>query len=131
MHRFLLVVARPAMQCPVDAQDSLLEIIRVTKESVALMAIKDGLLVGTMGLISPNWWYNTKVSFLTDRWHFVLPDLWHSPVNAALKAEALKIAADAGLQFIHQGKIRERGGEYLMMPRSFRPKSANREAGDA
>lgn len=123
MHRFLLVVAQPAMQCPVDAQDSLLEIIRVTKEEVALMAIRNGLLVGTMGLISPSWWYNTKCRFLADRWHFVLPELHHGDVNAALIDEARKIAADAGLQFIHQGKIREKGGHKLMMPRSYSPPS--------
>lgn len=124
IHRFLLVVARPAMRCPVDPKESLLEIIRVTKESVALMAIQGGLLVGTMGLIDPSWWYNPAYRFIADRWHFVLPEHQHGPVNAALIDEARKIADDAGLEFIHQGKIRERGGEKLMFPRAYSSKSS-------
>lgn len=132
IHRFLLVVARPAMRCPVDPKESLIEIIRVTKENVALMAIKGGLLVGTMGLIDPTWWYNPKHRFLADRWHFVLPDHQHGAVNDALMSEARKIAADAGLEFIHQGKIREKGGAKLMFPRSYESKSLNTlEAGKA
>ncbi len=133
IHRFLLIVAQPAMRCPVDPKDSLLEIIRVTKENVALMAIKGGLLVGTMGLIDPVWWYNPKHRFLADRWHFVLPEHQHGPVNVALMDEASKIAASAGLEFIHQGKIREKGGQKLLMPRSYPCKSPNTniEAGRA
>lgn len=132
IHRFLLVVARPAMRCPVDPKESLIEIIRVTKEDVALMAIKGGLLVGTMGLIDPAWWYNPEYRFLADRWHFVLPEHQHGPVNAALMDEARKIAADAGLEFIHQGKIREKAGQKLMFPRSYESKSdSNIEAGRA
>lgn len=128
IHRFLLIVAQPAMRCPVDAKASLVEIIRVSSENVALMAIKGGMLVGTMGLIDPTWWYNPAHRFLADRWHFVLPAYQHGDVNTALMDEARKIAADAGLEFIHQGKIREKGGQKLMMPRSFRDKSvtANR-----
>ncbi|WP_354158722.1 hypothetical protein [Bradyrhizobium sp. JR5.3] len=119
IHRFLLVVAQPAMRCPVDVEQSLMEIIRVTKENVALMVLKGGLLVGTMGLIDPAWWYNPKHRFMADRWHFVLPEHQHGPVNRALIDEARKIAADAGLEFIHQGKIREKGGAQLMMPRAY------------
>lgn len=132
IHRFLLVVARPAMRCPVDPKESLIEIIRVTKENVALMAIKGGMLVGTMGLIDPVWWYNPKHRFLADRWHFVLPEHQHGPVNTALIDEARKIAADAGLEFIHQGKIREKAGQKLLFPRSYPCKSSNTiEAGRA
>src|SRR6184192_3504775 len=74
IHRFLLVVAQPAMHCPVDPHKSLLEVLRVAKEEAALMAVKDGMLVGTMGIIKPTWWYG-QGEFLVDRWHFVLPDL--------------------------------------------------------
>jgi hypothetical protein len=128
IHRFLLVVAEPAMRCPVDAKDSLLEIIRVAKDEVALMAIKGGMLVGTLGLIAPTWWYNTKCRFMADRWHFVLPEYRHGEVDRALMAEVLKIASQAGLEFIDQGKIRERNGAKLLMPRAYPPESSNLQA---
>jgi hypothetical protein len=115
MHRFLLIVAKPAMRCAPNPEKSLLEIIRVTKYEAAIMAIRDGMLVGTMGIIKPTWWYGDG-EFLTDRWHFVLPHLWHSDVNKALMAEATSIAEMAGLEFIHQGKLRVRKGIGLMMP---------------
>lgn len=123
IHRFLLIVALPAMRCPVDVKASLLEIIRVTKEEVAIMAIRDGLLVGTMGLIKPQWWYgNGRDSFLTDRWHFCLPQFYNGPVNDALMAEAKAIAHAANLEFIHQGKIRPaKNGVTRMTPRAYPP----------
>lgn len=128
IHRFLLVVAQPAMRCPVDVEASLLEVIRVAKEEVAIMAIKDGLLVGTMGLIRPNWWYNPKFSFLADRWHFVLPEHMHGLANKLLIEEARKIAGMADLEFIHQGKIRVKSGQVLMMPHAYLPESDTDEA---
>jgi hypothetical protein len=125
IHRFLLVVAQPAMHCPVNPEKSLHEIIRVAKFEAAVMAIVDGFLVGTMGIIKPTWWYGDG-EFLTDRWHFVLPNLHHGPVNAALAAEAHAIADAAGLKFFHQGKARElKNGVRLMMPRIYVPESAN------
>lgn len=122
MHRFLLMVARPAMRCsPGDGTKSLYEIIRVTKEECALMAIKGGMLVGTMGIIRATWWYGDG-DFLTDRWHFVLPQFWHSKVNTDLLALAKGIAEDAGLEFYHQGKARPaKDGSFLMMPRIYNP----------
>lgn len=126
MHQFLLVVAQPAMRCPVDPIASLQEIIRVTKENVALMAIVDGHLVGTLGIISPQWWYNPAESFMCDRWHFVLPQFKHTPVDQMLLDEAEKIADAAGLEFIDQGKIREKRGKrrkLMLMPRSSRVES--------
>jgi hypothetical protein len=128
MHQFLLVVAQPAMRAPVDVQASLMELIRVTKEEVAIMAIKDGRLIGTMGLIRPSWWYAPDHSFLCDRWHFILPEHQHGVANKLLIEEARKIAAMAGLEFIHQGKIRVKSGASLMMPTSYPPESDNLEA---
>jgi hypothetical protein len=49
----------------------------------------------------------------------VLPQFWHGEPNRLLMAEALKIAAEAGLEFYHQGKARERNGVHLMMPRVY------------
>lgn len=119
MHKFLLMVARPAMRCsPGNGQKSLIEIIRVTKYEAALMAIKGGMLVGTMGVMKASWWYGDG-EFLTDRWHFVLPQLWHSDVNRDLIAMAKGIAEEAGLEFIHQGKLKERNGDLFMMPKLY------------
>jgi hypothetical protein len=123
IHRFLLMVAEPAMQCPVDAEDSLVEIIRVVKEDVALMAIRGNRLIGTMGIIKPNWWYNTRCRFLADRWDFVVEAERHGPAHELMLAEACAIADMAGLKFIHQGKIREKNRVFRMMPRSYTPES--------
>lgn len=131
IHQFLLVVAQPAMRAPVDVQASLLELLRVTKEEVAIMAIKDGRLVGTMGLIRPSWWYAPAHQFLTDRWHFILPDHQHGVANKLLIEEARKIASMAGLEFIHQGKIRVKNGASLMMPHAYLPESDNVTAAGA
>jgi hypothetical protein len=126
IHRFLLVVALPAMHAPVDPIGSLHEIIRVTKFEAAIMAILDGKLVGTLGVIKPRWWYSfqdERGDFLTDRWHFVLPQYWHTAVDKALIEEAHQIADMAGLKFFDQGKAREKkDGTFLMLPRIHIPK---------
>lgn len=117
IHRFLLVVARPAMLCPIDPIKSLNEIIRVTKEEVALMAMRGDMLVGTLGLMRPTWWYGNG-SFLTDRWNFVVEAEKHGGTEHLLIEEAKQIARACGLDFINQGKIRRRkDGTFLMMPR--------------
>ena len=121
IHRFLLVIARPIVLGPINGTKSLLEIIRVTKYEAAIMAMVDGFLVGTMGVIKPTWWYGDG-EFLTDRWNFVHPHFRNGPVGDALEQEALSIADAAGLPFINQGKIRKRAeGSYLMMPRVHLP----------
>jgi len=118
MHQFLLVVAQPAMRCQVNPIKSLQEIIRITKESVALMAIRNGHLVGTLGVMRATWWYG-DADFLTDRWNFVLPQERNGEAGAMLMAEAEMIAEAAGLEFIDQGKMRRKkgGNNFLMMPR--------------
>jgi hypothetical protein len=122
IHRFLMIVAKPAMRCPINIEKSLLEIIRVAKYEAAIMVMHNDIMVGTMGIIKPTWWYGDG-AFLTDRWHFVLPAFMHTPTAARLKAEALDIARIAGLEFIDQGKLRERNGVHLMMPRAYPPEA--------
>jgi hypothetical protein len=117
IHQFLLVVARPEMRAPVDPMASLLEIIRVAKEQVAIMAIKGGRLVGTLGLMQVSWWYAPSHHYMVDRWHFVLPQFQNGDVNRLLIAEADSIAEAAGLKFYDQGKIRERRGRLFVTPR--------------
>lgn len=110
------------MMVPVDPAASLSEIFRVAKHEAAIMAILDGYLVGTMGLIKVPWWYNPSYEFLTERWHFVLPQYHHGAVNAALVGEAEAIAEDAGLQYVDPGKLRVRHGRARMSsPRIYDP----------
>ena len=121
IHRFLLIVATPAMVDPVDPVESLHEIFRVAAQEAAIMAIMDGYLVGTLGLVKVKWWYS-KRHFLTDRWHFCLPEHYHGPVDRALMSEAKALADDAGLKFVNQGKARPlKDGSFLMTPRIYVP----------
>lgn len=129
IHRFLMIVAAPHLWGEIDVQKSLAEVLRVTVEEAAIMAIVDDMMVGTMGIIKPVWWYGPD-EFLTDRWNFCLPQFYHTPVEAALENEAKQLAADAGLPFINQGKIRRRkDGSGLMMPRIIVPDNVNLEQG--
>lgn len=124
IHRFLMVVAQPQMLAVPDARKSINEVWRVCKDEVGLMLIKDGILIGTMGLIRCDWWYAAD-SFMTERWHFVLPDYVNTPEAAMLLDEARALADAAGLPFIHQGKIRAGSNGYRqMMPRLYRTESA-------
>jgi hypothetical protein len=117
IHRFLLVVARPAMLAPVNVVKSLEEVIRVAKEEVALMAMRGDMLVGTLGLMRPTWWYGDE-SFLTDRWNFVVDPEKNGDAGKLLWEEARKIADVSKLPLINQGKIRRlKSGDYLMFPR--------------
>lgn len=126
MHRFLLVIAQPAMRCPVNSEKSLYEVIRVTKENVALMAMRGDMLIGTLGIMQATWWYGDG-EFLTDRWHFVLPEERHGEADQLLIAEACSIAQAAGLEFIDQGKIRPQkdGKKFLLFPRVYTPNRSN------
>ena len=117
------------MRCPVNVVKSLTEIIRVAKEEAAIMVMHGDTMVGTMGLIRPVWWYG-DAAFLTDRWHFVLPAFMHTPTATRLMDEARAIADLAGLEFIHQGKIRgEKSGALRMMPTVYAPESVKMAAG--
>ena len=119
IHRFLLWVAKPAMQCPVNGIKSLEEVIRVVRDEVAIMVMIGDALVGTMGIINPVWWYGDE-GFLTDRWHFVLPQYDGTAISQALLDEAVKIANGAGVRFYHQGRPRlAKNGVYYMWPRIY------------
>lgn len=117
IHAFLLIVAKPALRCEVDFIKSLNEVARIARQGAALMLFDGETLVGTMGLMSTSWWYG-DADFMTDRWHFVLPDYDGTAASQSLLDEAERIAAAAGLDFIHQGRMRERRpGVYFMWPR--------------
>lgn len=108
IHRFVMVVSKPQARAPIDHMDSATEIWRVVNEEAALMAIRDGIMVGTIGLMAPKWWYNKKASFMTDRWYAILPQYRHTQVENMLLTEAQKTAQAAGLELIINGKSRER-----------------------
>lgn len=114
-----MIVAQPAMRCPLNVIKSLNEIVRVAKFEAAIMVMHNDIMVGTMGLIKPTWWYGDG-AFLTDRWHFVLPAFTNTPTATALMDEAKAIASIAGIEFIHQGKIRPpKNGIARMTPRAY------------
>jgi hypothetical protein len=119
IHRFLLVVARPALLCPVNIVKSFEEVIRVVRDEAGLMLMNGDIMVGTMGIINPTWWYGDE-GFLTDRWHFVLPEYDSTPDAGLLEDEAIRIADRAGIIFVHQGKARRgKRGVLRMRPRVY------------
>ena len=123
IHRFLLVelAAEIEKRCPVNAEKSLNEVWRVCKDEVAIIALKNGCLIGTMGIMRPTWWFG-DADFLTDRWEAILPEFRHEGLQELLIDEVKKIADVVGLKFIHQGKIRDmKNGTSLLFPRMYTP----------
>src|SRR5260370_32054190 len=85
IHGFLCTVAARAgvLQCAVDPEKSMREVWRIvraleqagpgeTPYGFALMAQIGERLVGTLGVICPQWWYG-DARYFTDRWFFTLP----------------------------------------------------------
>lgn len=69
------------------------------------MAIRGDMLVGTIGLTKPSFWWNPKIGFLASRWFFCLPE---SCAGKPLLKEAKAIAVATGveLQIIDEAKGR-------------------------
>jgi len=105
IHRFLCVVAAPGLPGPIDGQDSAREVWRVVTHEVALMAIADGRLVGTLGLVRAPFWWNNKLAFLANRWFFALPG---SHAGKPLLKEARAIARESELELHIFDERRER-----------------------
>lgn len=105
IHRFLCVVAGPMLPGPIDHKDSAVEVWRVVNHDVALMAMRDGLLVGTMGIVAPKQWWNEKLSFLANRWLFVIPG---SRSFKPMLKEAVAIAKASDLELHIIDEQRER-----------------------
>jgi len=102
IHGFLCTVAprSGALQCEVNPEKSMREVWRVvraldqaqpgeTPYGFALTALIGDKLVGTLGVICPDWWYGDG-KFFTDRWFFTLPGV--AGVGAALTADADALA---------------------------------------
>lgn len=108
IHKFLCVLSQPVLLAPIDAQDSIKEVFRVRDEGAALIAEANGHLIGTLGIVAVPWWYNTKVSFFTNRWFFIFPQFHHTGVAARLLGEASAIAHISGLQLVIFSQARRR-----------------------
>lgn len=135
LHRFLCVISQPVLLAPIDAADSMAEIIRVRDEGISLIARCDGEIIGALGLILVPWWYNSKVQFFTDRWFFVYPQFAHRGVGPALLAEAAAVAFASGHKLVIQGKLKERAkhigdGIVFTQPKIIPPVQSEREPSD-
>lgn len=94
IHAFLCIVAGPTLPGPIHHKDSAIEVWRVVKHDVALIALRDGKIVGTIGLVKPKFWWGRK-HFLANRWFFTLPGSHSGP---PLLKEAIGIAKASDLE---------------------------------
>lgn len=122
VHLFLCLVAKPHLLAPIDAQDSIAEVLRVRAEGAILLAKKNGHLIGSLGLIKHTWWFNTKAEFLTNRWLFVLPQFKHAGVGVRLEAEAAVIGQQAGIQVVIISHAKRRKAAMQTEPHFMREK---------
>jgi hypothetical protein len=95
IHRYLCVMAGPTLPGQIDHKDSVTEVWRVVNHDIALMAVRDDHLVGTMGLMRPTQWWNHKVAFIANRWFFTTPG---SRAGKPLLKEAKVIAVASGIE---------------------------------
>jgi hypothetical protein len=107
IHRFLLVVAGPTLPGPVDGKESAIEVWRVVDPpspdnprppsgyGFALMAMRGNLMVGTLGVINPRFWWNPALGFFASRWFFTIPG---QHAAKPLLSEAKSVAIGAGLE---------------------------------
>jgi hypothetical protein len=92
---------------------------RTCKEDCGIMAIIEGRLVGTMGLIKVPWWYNLSHYFMIDRWFFCLPEVLNKGVGVRLRAEAAVIADAAGLPLFIMGKWKKGAKRPFISPEIY------------
>lgn len=102
IHRFLCAMAGPLLPGPIDPKDSIEEVWRVCSDDVALMAVKDGHLVGSIGLIRPKMWWG-KFFILANRWFFALPGAGKPLLQEAI---AIAKASELELHIIDETKSR-------------------------
>lgn len=105
IHRFLCVVAGPTLPGPIDPKDSATEVWRVCNHDVAIMAIRGDMLVGTIGLTKPSFWWNGRIGFLANRWFFCLPGA-HAGKPLLKEAKAIAVATEVELHVFDETKGR-------------------------
>lgn len=101
IHRFLCVVAGPTLPGPIDGPASATEVWRVTNHDVAIMAIRGDMLVGTIGLTKPAFWWNPRLSFLANRWFFCLPGA-RAGKPLLKEAKAIAVATEVELHIFDE-----------------------------
>lgn len=97
-----MFVAGPTLPGPINPQKSAMEVWRVASQDVALMAIKDNALVGTMGLVNPEFWWG-DLKFLVNRWFFCMPGsrAWRPLLK---EAKAIAVASELELHIISEDR---------------------------
>lgn len=83
---------------PLDVDKTAHRVARVIDEGVVLLLVREGEVIGTMGLFETSFWY-TSAAHLTDQWTYVHPDYREPHHFSQLIAAARKVAAEAGLPF--------------------------------
>jgi hypothetical protein len=116
IHAFLCIVAGPRLPAEIDPKDSATEVWRVAHQEVAIMAMREDKLIGTIGLVCPSFWWNSKVKFLVNRWAFAIPG---AGAWKPLLREARQIGVSSNME-VHI--ISEERGSILILN-----KHANRE----
>lgn len=136
IHLFLCAIAGPMLPGPINPQKSIEEVWRVVSDEVALMAIEDDRLIGTMGIVRPGFWWG-DLHFLVNRWLFAIPG---SKAWRPLLKEALAIASASELELhiiseergkvliLNKSKLR---GSHVLRQRNRSEESRHREAGVA
>ena len=114
IHAFLCVVAGPLLPGPIDPKDSATEVWRVVNQECAIVAMRGPLLVGSLGIIRPNYWWNERISFLANRWFHALPG---QGIGRLLLREGDRFAKQVDLE-LHI--IDENKGRLLILNRSPR-----------
>jgi hypothetical protein len=121
VYQFLIRAAGPSLLGEVNQLKAVAEVLRVANEGASIMAILNGKIVGTLGLISVDWWYSDS-KFLTNRWFFVEDDLKFKGVGARLLAEAHIIGKSADLPVVIIGHKRMRNnGIHFTRVQTFAP----------
>lgn len=94
IHKFLCVVSHGTLPGKLDPIKSMHEVWRVANQDVALMAMQGDVMVGTLGLINPEFWWG-DLKFLVNRWFFCLPGYG---AGRLLLAEAEAIANGSNME---------------------------------
>ena len=86
----------PILPGPIDPQKSATEVWRVVNHEAAVMVLRHDKLIGTLGIIKPDFWWGHQ-NFLTNRWFAALPGFG---AGKLMVSEAKRFAKDLGLEFL-------------------------------
>lgn len=95
IHGFLCVMMGPLLPADIDPHNSATEVWRVVNHECALVALRDGKIVGSIGLVKAPFWWAKDEFFLANRWFAALPD---TGAGEPLLHEATAFAKSLGLE---------------------------------